>query len=219
MNEQDQRVRDYYENISLPQDKLDLLLKHKPAESSNSQQSDSHGNDPETVAIQRTSLKERLANINLFQWQWHRWLPAGFASAAVLLTSLWIYNSSSESERMQQTVREVAMNHSTRLKPEYYGKTLAMLDNSMQQLPFTLELPKSIDKAYQLIGSRYCSLGGVLAAHVRLKSQLSGKSMSLFVTSNSAELEDIRSQQTTLEGVDVEFWREGGLFYALAQRS
>lgn len=214
MNEQDQRVRDYYENMSLPQDKLDLLLKHESVECSNSPLDDS-----EPIAVKQTPRKERLSHISLVHWQWHRWLPAAAACVLLLLTSLWVHNSSTDSKRMQQTVREVAMNHSTRLKPEYYGKTLAMLDNSMQQLPFTLELPKSIDNAYELIGSRYCSLSGVLAAHVRLKSHGAGKPMSLFVTSNSAELKDIRSQQTTLEGVDVEFWREGGLFYALAQRS
>ena len=43
--------------------------------------------------------------------------------------------------------------------------------------------------------------------------------MSLFVTSNGAALEDVQTQQTTLEGIEVELWREGGLFFALAQRS
>jgi len=216
MNEQDKRVRDYYENMSLPQDKLELLLKYEASESSNSQH-----NVSESAAGSRVSLRQRLSRISLshFSLSQRQWLPVGFACVLVLLTSLWMHESSNESERMQRTVREVAMNHTTRLEPEYYGETLAMLDNSMQQLPFTLQLPESIDKAYQLVGSRYCSLGGVLAAHVRLKSLGSGKPMSLFVTSNSAQLEDVRSQQTTLEGVDVEFWREGGLFYALAQRS
>ena len=111
------------------------------------------------------------------------------------------------------------MNHTTRLEPEFRGSSLAMLDNLMHQLPFTLVLPKSIAGEYELIGSRYCSLSGVLAAHVRLHDKNSGKPMSLFVASNAAELEEIRPQQTILEGVEVDFWREGGLFYALAQRS
>jgi len=212
MDEQDKRVREYYNNLSLPQDKLELLLKYESTESPDSQQS-----VPESVAGSRIPFRQRLSRIGLLQW--HHWLPAAFACALVLLTSLWMHQTSTESERMQRTVREVAMNHTTRLEPEFYGETLAMLDNSMQQLPFNLQLPESIDNEYKLIGSRYCSLGGVLAAHVRLKSHGSGKPMSLFVTSNSAELEDIRSQQTSLEGVDVQFWREGGLFYALAQRS
>jgi len=111
------------------------------------------------------------------------------------------------------------MNHTTRLEPEFTGESLAMLDNSMQQLPFTLSLPSTIDSAYKLVGSRYCSLAGELAAHVKFKHAGSGKPMSLFVTSNGAALEDVQTQQTSLEGIEVELWREGGLFFALAQRS
>jgi len=80
-------------------------------------------------------------------------------------------------------------------------------------------LPGSIDDAFELIGSRYCSLSGELAAHVKLKHTQSGKAVSLFVTSNGMALKDVRTQQTSLEGVDVDLWREGGLFFALAQRS
>jgi len=208
MNEQDQRVRDYYNNLSLPQDKLELLLKIEPATQSEVVQ---HGLEP--LARKSASLGQRLYRLNPV-----RWLPAGIACAFVLAAALWIQHSSTDSERMLRTVREVAMNHTTRLDPEYHGETLAMLDNSMQQLPFNLVLPEAIDDAYTLVGSRYCSIGGVLAAHVRLKSSVSGKPMSLFVTSNSDELEDIRSQSITHEGIDVEFWREGGLLFALAQR-
>lgn len=214
MNEQDQRVRDYYKDISLPQDRLELLLKIEPTVHSNVEH-----DGPEPIANKFALHNERLSFFNPIHWQCRRWLPAGLAAAFVLAASLWMHDSSTDLERIQRTVREVAMNHTTRLEPEYHGETLALLDNSMQQLPFSLVLPKSIDDAYELIGSRYCSLGGVLAAHVRLKSSGSGRPVSLFVTNNSVELKDIRSQQTTLEGIDVEFWREGGLFYALAHRS
>jgi len=137
----------------------------------------------------------------------------------VLTLSYFITGGQYLNEHTERTVREVAMNHTTRLDPEFRGESLAMLDNSMQQLPFTLSLPSTIDTAYKLVGSRYCSLSGELAAHVRLKHAETGKSMSLFVTSNGAALEDVQTQQTTLEGIDVELWREGGLFFALAQRS
>jgi len=224
MNEQDQRVRDYYNNLSLPQDKLEQLLKIEPAMDSSEKNSPTKNSDVEQHGLEPNARKpvphgRLLYRFNPIHWHWHRWLPAGLACTFVLAASLWIQHSSTDSERMQRTVREVAMNHTTRLDPEYRGDTLAMLDNSMQQLPFNLVLPEAIDDAYKLIGSRYCSIGGVLAAHVRLRSSDTGKPISLFVTSNSAELEDIRSEQTTLEGIDVEFWREGGLFFALAQRS
>lgn len=219
MNEQDQRVRDYYKNLSLPQERLELLLKIEPAKESVKQADNKPHNTAAPTASRWTSLREPLSLFNPVHWQWHHWLPAGLASALFLLVSLWVHDSSNDSERLQRTVREVAMNHTTRLEPEYHGETPAMLDNSMQQLPFALVLPKSVDDAYELIGSRYCSIAGVLAAHVRLRNRGSGKPMSLFVTSNSVELKHIGSQQTIHEGVDVEFWREGGLFFARAQRS
>lgn len=216
MNDIDQRVREHYDSLSMPKDKIDQLLKQTSlhAESDDASHIDHDQNN--ALGSKRVSFLARMAQAN---WKQRSGLTAGFACVLLLMVSLWAHNSGSESEQMLRTVREVAMNHTTRLEPEYRGETLAMLDNSMQQLPFALTLPESINNAYELIGSRYCSLGGVLAAHVRLKDTGTGKPMSLFVTSNSDELEEIRSQQTTIEGVDVEFWREGGLFYALAQRS
>ncbi len=209
MNEQDQRVRDYYESLSMPKDRMNALLKA----------AEQRGNTPES---KKSAFFSRWRKM-LSRLQTHTWMQAGLASAFILLVSLWMHNSGSETELAERTLREVAMNHTTRLEPEFRGTSLAMLDNSMHQLPFNLVLPKSINSAansaYELIGSRYCSLGGVLAAHVRIHDKVSGKPMSLFVTSNSAELKQIQSQREKLEGVEVEIWREGGLFYALAQRS
>lgn len=207
MNEPDQRVRDYYDNLSMPQDKLDLLLKATA----------------DSEALHASDCIDRSTNIPKWRlmlpsMQRKSWLQVGFACGLIMIVSLWVF-SGVQSDLSKRTFREVAMNHTTRLEPEFRGTSLAMLDNSMHQLPFNLTLPKSLDSAYELIGSRYCSLGGVLAAHVKLQDKKSGKQMSLFVTSNSAELEEIQPQQRKLEGVEVELWREGGLFFALAHRS
>lgn len=186
MNDQDQRVRDYYAKMSLPQERLQHLLNTEQVEKKKS---------------------------------YFQGVFAVAACVAVLALTVWVGSSSLSHEPTQRAVREVAMNHTTRLEPEFQGETLAKLDNSMQQLPFSLTLPDSIDAEYELVGSRYCSLAGELAAHVKLKHAQTGKAMSLFVTSNGDALKDVRTQQTTLEGIDVELWREGGLFFALAQRS
>jgi len=214
MNEQDKRVREYYEKLSLPKDKLDMLLMTQPTKNA-----DVEDTVHELSVGGRKASAVWLSWFNPSNWQRGNWISAGTLCTIVLAASFWMHNSGSDSERMQRTVREVAMNHSTRLEPEYRGETLDKLDNSMQQLPFALVLPKAIDGEYKLIGSRYCSLAGELAAHVKLKSSGTGKPMSLFVTSNTAALKEIRSQQITLDGIDVEFWRESGLFFALAKRS
>jgi len=202
MNEQDQRVRDFYQNLSMPQDKMEKLLKAAEQRDNSSEQ------QHEKPAAMRSFLPKQ---------QWFAWVGAGLACGLVLTLTLWVYIPGSE--RTQNTVREVALNHTTRLEPEFLGNSLASLDNSMHQLPFTLTLPVAIEGNYNLIGSRYCSLSGMLAAHVKLNHKKTDKPMSLFVTSDAAELKEIQTQQTTLNGVEVEFWREGGLFFALAERS
>jgi len=211
MNEPEQRVRDYYGNLSLSQERLNLLL--KATANSEASRAEQLPGKPAIFSAWRSSLRSLLPGLPA-----HAWLPAGLVVGLFIMASLWVV-SGSESELSKRTLGEVAMNHTTRLEPEFHGTSLAMLDDSMHQLPFNLTLPKSLDSTYDLIGSRYCSLGGVLAAHVKLQDKQSGKTMSLFVTKNAAELKEIQPRQKKLEGVNVEIWREGGLLFALAQRS
>ena len=88
----------------------------------------------------------------------------------------------------------------------------------MQQLPFTLVLPDAVSEDVTLIGARYCTLVGNLAAHVKFEDKTSGKPLSLFVTGSTSELKRIQGRSDNLNGVEVELWQEGGLFYALARQ-
>ncbi len=208
MNDQDQRLRDHYQNLTMSQEKLDQLLAATAA-----------ADAVITQQNKRQMMASAIRNFVVPGKQWASWVGVGLACGLILALSMGMYNSVADNKRTEHTLREVALNHTTRLEPEFRGSSLANLDNSMHQLPFALVLPKSITSEYELIGSRYCSLSGVLAAHVKLHDKKSGKPMSLFVASNADELEEIPPQQTILEGVEVQFWREGGLFFALAQRS
>lgn len=208
MNDQDQRLVEYYQNLSMSPEKMDQLRQvTKDAEAKDER--------PNKVSLAISAFRNLVWPVK----RWGSWAGAGLVCGLVLSQSIWMYSSVSQNERTEHTLREVTLNHTTRLEPEFRGGSLAMLDDSMHQLPFSLVLPKSIASKYELIGSRYCSLSGVLAAHVKLHNKQSGKPMSLFVATNADELEEIRSQQTNLEGIEVQFWREGGLFYASAQRS
>lgn len=212
MNEQEQRVRDFYAAHTLSPERMEQL---KAITRDNAEQLEqAHVQKPSLIS--RATAFGKSITGSLFASPLFR--VAGVC-AMVLIVSLWTYDSGIDNESTERTLREVAMNHSTRLQPEYHGETLAMLDDSMQQLPFTLVLPKEIKKKYHLLGSRYCSLGGILAAHIKFEDRDSGRPVSLFVVNNAAELKQINAQQAIVEGVDVEFWREGGLFFALAQRS
>jgi len=110
------------------------------------------------------------------------------------------------------------MNHGTRFDLEFNGDSLAAIDQSMRLLPFSLALPDRLDGNVDVVGSRYCSLAGKLAAHVRFVDKETGKPVSLFVTGMVDELRVLQGQSSELQGVEVELWREGGLFFALANQ-
>ncbi len=202
MNEHDKRVKSYYQSLTLPQSRLDQLI------------------DVSTRKKQNSSLwsRFRLKTKACVQQVQHPLLRAGLAAAMIATVALFIHTSGSVQERADSTFREVAMNHGTRLDLEYYGDDLASLDDSMQQLPFTLVLPDVVKTDVKLIGARYCSLVGNLSAHVKFQDQESGKPVSLFVTRSTSELKRIQGRSNRIDGVDVELWQEGGLFFALAQQ-
>lgn len=121
-------------------------------------------------------------------------------------------------ERGERTLREVAMNHATRLSFEFEGESLAVLDTSMNQLPFALSEPSRLPEDLKVLGSRYCSLSGQLAAHVKLREGKTGRPLSLFVTNSATTLNQLDGESGYVDGVEVELFYEGGLFYALARQ-
>ena len=121
-------------------------------------------------------------------------------------------------ERGERTLREVAMNHATRLSFEFEGESLAALDTSMNQLPFALSEPSRLPEDLEVLGSRYCSLSGQLAAHVKLREGKTGRPLSLFVTNSATTLNQLDGESGYVDGIEVELFYEGGLFYALARQ-
>jgi len=121
-------------------------------------------------------------------------------------------------ERGERAMREVAMNHATRLSFEFEGESLAALDRGMNQLPFVLSEPSRLPDDVRVLGSRYCSLSGQLAAHVKLREGETGRPLSLFVTNSATKLDQLNGESGYVDGVEVELFHEGGLFYALARQ-
>ena len=127
--------------------------------------------------------------------------------------------SGSLGERTERTLREVAMNHSTQLTFDFEDDSFAGLDRRMQLLPFEMSAPERLPADARVLGSRYCSLAGRLAAHVKLRDADSGEPLSLFVTSAGPDLERLHGDEGYMDGIEVELFREDGLFYALARRA
>ncbi|MFT6877232.1 MAG: peptide methionine sulfoxide reductase MsrA [Granulosicoccus sp.] len=144
-----------------------------------------------------------------------------WVAAAVLLlsVSVGIHEYGTHSERTYRTLNEAAMNHSTRLQMEFEASTIVEIDQHMLQLPFKVKLPTEFNKQYSVLGARYCTISGELAAHVKFIDHETDKQVSLFMTRSVDDLQKINATREQVNGVNVSLWNESGLFYAMASRS
>jgi len=92
-----------------------------------------------------------------------------WGAAAVLMLSLTFgfHQYGTHTERTSRTLQEAAMNHSTRLRLEFEGDSISEIDKKMSQLPFEVALPEKFSEKFALLGARYCTINGELAAHVK----------------------------------------------------
>ena len=141
------------------------------------------------------------------------------AAALVLVTiSVGIHEYGTHSERTYRTLNEAAMNHSTRLQLEFEGSTMLEIDQRMSQLPFKVQLPTEFNRQYSVLGARYCTINGELAAHVKFIDSKTDQQISLFMARSVDDLQEINATSEQVDGVNVSLWNESGLFYAMASR-
>ena len=111
---------------------------------------------------------------------------------------------------------EVAMNHNKQLNVEFAISDYQVLAKAMSKLDFPLVPPTRFTPEYTLIGGRYCSIQGTLAAQLKVKIPNSHRVATLYITPLSERLERIGQQNISRNGVNMSLWHRNGLFYALA---
>ncbi|MBL1274796.1 MAG: hypothetical protein COB30_001790 [Ectothiorhodospiraceae bacterium] len=152
---------------------------------------------------------------------WQRRPMAGLAWAAslfvIVLAGQFVYHQQSLQQNLTTLVlEEIAMNHNKRLDAEYEATRPFLLQTAMQRLDFSLELPADIKQNFQLIGGRYCSIQGGLAAQLKVRNNSSGAVSTLYVTAMTDKLQRIKQQQTAQGRVDIRLWQQQGRFFGLA---
>jgi len=210
---------------------------------------------PETVVSHTgwwASLKETRALKNL--------IPFGAIAAPVMLSAYFVITLFLGSENLKPgdsadsnslalaggsvelariVLQEAAMNHQSKLQLDIDTKDMETLQSGMKRLDFDLSIPDALSAGYQLLGGRYCTIGGQLAAHLRLENRYSDslpgaekgtldsadssnsdslRARSVFVTRSSANLEHIVDSSREFPGdVQVTSWKNGDLFFVLAE--
>ena len=224
MTELDDRLREHFSTVALNNEALARI--HAAAQSDDAPSADqlARGSRIKTLVSRFSHLLTRFfggrASSELNNSR-RGVLALRYAAlgAVIIGVGISMRMAGSLDERTDRAMREVAMNHATRLSFEFEGETLAALDGSMNQLPFALSEPSRLPDNVKVLGSRYCSLSGQLAAHVKLREGKTGRALSLFVTNSATTLNQLNGENGYVDGVEVEMFYEGGLFYALARQA
>jgi len=155
-------------------------------------------------------------NAPRFRWLTQYNLAGLTALVASLVLVVSVYFSYPAKEIEELVYTEVAMNHNKQLDVEYFGNDYPKLALTMSKLDFPLISPRKVVGKYSLIGGRYCSIQGALAAQLKVKNRLTGEIDTLYVTPLTKSLSRITAQKFIFKGIEIELWQTDELFYALA---
>lgn len=144
-----------------------------------------------------------------------------FTAALLLMVSLALtlkwFNQPSLS---QQIMDEIAYNHQQRMPIEVASASLEEIRGYLDKLTFPLIASNTLDKPdWKLLGGRYCSINGKIAAQLKLKNRSDNNVYTLYQASIDGELEKIVGDARTtkmIDGVGVSIWQEKGLLLGLA---
>ncbi len=219
-----QALRDHYQAKSLTDSQLDDLLMLQ----NNSSESEMFSNN----AIQSKNIakhnNESIDNDASKTYWWHLFLPdarnyrhAFYVTAFLLFGCLLTVYSLLDREPLSQRIMsEIVYNHNQDMPIEISSSSLTEISDYLSKLSFSIVLPNALSEPnWQLLGGRYCSINGKLAAQLKVKN-LKDNSISTFYQaavdkdfhkSNKASMSD------TIDGVGVSIWREHGLLLGLAR--
>ena len=139
-------------------------------------------------------------------------LAASCLIATALLLSLF-----SGPDPGRHVAREIALNHAKAFSPEFQTGSYETLRGRMKKLDFELSKPgRFVDAEMTLLGARYCSLQGSVAAQLKLRDE-AGRICTLYeVRGDVPAFDYVGEEMHALSSLSIRLWREGNLLYGLA---
>lgn len=150
----------------------------------------------------------------------HRARRGLLAVAALLaLVIAWLGIDPGRPPLVERVATEVSMNHRRDLGLDFTTASYDQLNRAMDQLDFALTPPDSAHaEQLALVGGRYCSLQGQIAAQLRLEGP-SGRRATLYATRLDPSLAALGEQTVGADDVQVTVWSADGIFFALAREN
>ena len=157
---------------------------------------------------------ERLLSVQKNNFDWR--LSAAFGAAMAFCISLIIFNVFSPSLH-EKIAREVSYNHKKKMPSEVLTKDYAQINLALDKLPFKVKKARKLDPKLSLVGARYCSIRGKIAAQVQLVHDSSKKPFTLYqFAAGGHKYQGLHSRSLIKDGVSVQIWVEGDLGFVLA---
>lgn len=198
-------IREHYERFSLPEEQLRALLAlSKDASFSHQQVSESVGwGNASFVRVKKFGVLG---------------LSLCLLIGLMLFGSRYLIRSEGERITLADIASEAAYHHNKHMSNEIVASSLDDLRVFFSKLDFSLipsvRLPTD---QFELLGGRYCSVKGVVAAQLKVKERLSGKVYTYYQADWPEGVTEISAPQEFYDrGVKVELWEERGLLLILA---
>ncbi len=145
------------------------------------------------------------------------WYQRVAAIAAVLVAGfVFTHLQLTERDLTTRVLAEIAMNHHKQLAVEVATADYGELQAAMDRLDFSIRPAAELRADYELLGGRYCSIQGKLAAQVKIRARDSGRLLTLYATELTPELANISRQETVHDAVRIKMWSESDVFFGLA---
>ena len=146
---------------------------------------------------------------------WYLRIAAVAASLLLGFGLLQVYLSERDTEA--RVLAEIAMNHKKQLAVEVAADNFTDIGRALDRLEFTVPRPERLIEGFTLLGGRYCSIHGNLAAQLKLREAGTGAVHTLYVTGLTPDLVGVAGGASEHDGVAITLWREQDVFFGLAK--
>ncbi|MBW2242251.1 MAG: hypothetical protein JRH01_09710 [Deltaproteobacteria bacterium] len=139
------------------------------------------------------------------------------ATLAFVLWSLpWISQAPGipQESMLRAVAEEIALNHEGHYEPDVPSAEFSLIVAALDRLDFQPVLPERAADL-ELVGARYCSLQGNIAAQLQLRDD-AGKRFTLYQARHGEQIGKLLPAELDVGTTHVEVWTHRGLVFGLA---
>lgn len=146
---------------------------------------------------------------------WQRNIHVLSVAAVLVVFCVGVYSYVEEVQFKGRVLAEIAMNHRKDLGVEVEATQYRQLQEWLDRIDFDIAPPPVHLAGLALVGGRYCSIQGQLAAQLKVVDPVSKEVLTLYVTAIDDALDQLAPLDERYEDLHMRCWRDGERFFAL----